>query len=216
MTRAGLAEAGTPAAPPPCAPSPRGHGHGGRPAAHLEVLVLLVRQRPLGHHEGAQAFAGHVAALEERGRSHAARPARSHGHVLHWLIPPDPHPRGRGGAAGSPAAAPRSRPDPGSLRLPTARRVGRGGTMGTALSPLRERDGPHVCATQTTATRTVQSAVTATEGAGTRSVRPPPFGISDTGGLAPGPGTHFHARPSRPAPSVQGQRPPFPGNGTFL
>ena len=72
MTRAGLAEAGTPAAPPPCAPSPRGHG--GRPAAHLEVLVLLLRQRPLGHHEGAQAFAGHVAALQERGRSHAARP----------------------------------------------------------------------------------------------------------------------------------------------
>lgn len=41
-------------------------------AAHLEVLVLLLRESPLRDHECAQPLAGHVPTLERGGRSHAA------------------------------------------------------------------------------------------------------------------------------------------------
>lgn len=39
---------------------------GERRSAHLKVLVLLLRERPLRDHEGAQTFAGHVSTLERK------------------------------------------------------------------------------------------------------------------------------------------------------
>ena len=57
MSHAGPTEAGCPAHPATVAP--------GELPAHLEVLVLLLRECPLGHHERAQAFAGHVPTLGE-------------------------------------------------------------------------------------------------------------------------------------------------------
>ena len=67
-------------------------------SAHLEVLVLLLRQRPLGDHEGAQAFPGHVSALEKE-----TRVTRG----------PDGCPRGRRVPGVSAGTAPREGPVPG-------------------------------------------------------------------------------------------------------
>lgn len=40
-------------------------GEGAGKSAHLEVLILLFCQRPLGDHKGAQTFPGHVSTLEK-------------------------------------------------------------------------------------------------------------------------------------------------------
>ena len=78
----------------------RAVARGGCPqgSAHLEVLVLLLRQRPLGDHEGAQAFPGHVSALEKE-----TRVTRG----------PDGCPRGRRVPGVSAGTAPREGPVPG-------------------------------------------------------------------------------------------------------
>ena len=76
MSHAGSTEAGCPAHPATVAP--------GELPAHLEVLVLLLRECPLGHHECAQAFAGHVPTLGEHrqvtGLPWARHPPHSHYH----------------------------------------------------------------------------------------------------------------------------------------
>lgn len=48
-----------------------------RTSTHLKVLILLLRQRLLCHHEHPQPFPGHVSTLRSRPRSAGAAP-RAH------------------------------------------------------------------------------------------------------------------------------------------
>lgn len=49
-----------------------------RPSAHLKVLVLLLRERPLRDHKGAQTFSGHVSTLERKRQATVLSPPTLH------------------------------------------------------------------------------------------------------------------------------------------
>lgn len=60
-------------------------------AAHLKILVLFLRERPLRDHQSAQAFTGHVPTLEKKAQVTRA-PARPDSPSLASVLPMSVHP----------------------------------------------------------------------------------------------------------------------------